>query len=145
MSSRARKDAPQAADSGAAERSSSRVSAETAASTPRDTVLIHGASADGAELAVLRAREDRVEAGVLRKVREGEPLTGELVRLTPRPEFPLLCDVAVEYTPDDKPREPTRKRPQLSHGGPAQVATPSYRANWDAIWAKRKEPGGAPN
>jgi len=27
---------------------------------------------------------------------------------------------------------------KLSHGGPAQVATPSYRANWDAIWSKKK-------
>ena len=104
-------------------------------------MLIHGVSEDGKELAVLRARENRVEAGVVRQLKEGEALMGELVRLTPRPEQPLVCDVTVELpsplTQEASSRsEPTR---QLSHGGPAQVATDSYRANWDAIWSKPKK------
>jgi hypothetical protein len=96
---------------------------------PEDKVLIHGISADGEKLAVLRARGDRVEAGVVSKVREGEPLHGELVKLTPNPEFPLLCDVQVEYS---------SAQGKLSHGGPAQVATDNYRANWDAIFSKKR-------
>jgi hypothetical protein len=80
---------------------------------------------------VLRARGDRVEAGVVSKVKEGEPLHGELVKLTPNPEFPLLCDVEVEFP---SPHVPGRT---LSHGGPAQVATDRYRANWDAIFTKK--------
>lgn len=105
-----------------------------------DTLLIHGVSPDGERLAVLRAREDRVEAGVVQRVKEGESITGELVRLKPRPEFPLLCDVEVEL-PSPSQRKPDA--PRLSHGGPAQVATTSYRANWDAIWSRGKK--GAPN
>lgn len=89
---------------------------------------------------MLRARENRVEAGVVRKVKDGEPLLGDLIRLKPRPESPLLCDVEVEV-PSSLPRSDAAQR--LSHGGPAQVATPRYRDNWDAIWSKR--PRGAPN
>lgn len=111
---------------------------ETAAATGGDTVLIHGVSEDGEKLAVLRARDDRIEAGIVRKIKDGEPLHGELVRLTPRPEHPLLCDV--EVTMPAPAAAPARK---LGHGGPAQVATHSYRANWDAIW--RKKPDAAPN
>jgi hypothetical protein len=102
-----------------------------AAKASEDKVLIHGVSADGEKLAVLRARGDRVEAGVVSKVKEGEPLHGELVKLTPNPEFPLLCDVEVEYA---APNAPGKR----SHDGPAQVATASYRANWDAIFSKKK-------
>jgi hypothetical protein len=107
-----------------------------------DTLLIHGVSEDGESFAVLRARDDRLEAGIVRKVKDGEPLHGELLRLTPRAESPLVCDVEVQYAPPgvaaanldaaaDAPHTP-----KLKHGGPAQVATSSYRANWDAIWSK---------
>lgn len=106
----------------------------------RDTVLIHGVSEDGEKLAVLRQREDRVEAGVISKLKDGEPMHGELIRLTPRPDFPLLCDVNVELASPAAQKQ--SRTPKLSHGGPAQVATPSYRENWDAIWRK---PPGQPN
>ena len=113
------------------------------ASTPRDIIFVHGASEDGQSLAVLRARDDRVESGIVRRVKEGEPIHGELLTLTPRPESPLLCDVTVELpAPASALRESARH--QLSHGGPAQVATPSYRENWDAIWSKSKK-HSAPN
>lgn len=94
-------------------------------------------------MAVLRAREDRVEAGVVRAVKEGEPPQGELVKLTPRPEFPLLCDVKVEVpegtinAAGSADRAPAR----TPHNGPAQVATDTYRANWDAIWSKQPKAG----
>ena len=126
---------------------------ETAAEpAARDTVLIHGVSEDGASFAVLRAREDRLEAGIVRKVRDGEPLHGELLRLTPRPESPLLCDVEVQYAPSgarpasasDDAAASAPRAPKLLHGGPAQVATSDYRANWDAIWS-RPHKSSAPN
>ena len=110
----------------------------------KDAILIHAVSQDGETMAVLRTREDRVEAGVLRAVKEGEPVgAGELLKLTPRPEFPLLCDVEVQVPAgainaaggsDGAPRVASR-------GRPAQVATDSYRENWDAIWRK---PGKKP-
>jgi hypothetical protein len=126
---------------------------DSAASEPKpsDTVLIHGVSSDGDSLAVLRARDDRIEAGIVRKVKSGESVLGELVRLKPRADFPLLCDVEVELASpvdrasDVRSREqpPPANASKLSHGGPAQVATPRYRDNWDAIWTKSKK--GAPN
>ena len=102
-----------------------------------DTVLIHGVSEDGQALAVLRARDDRIEAGVVRPLKEGEAVMGELVRLKPRPELPLVCDVEVEL-PSPVKKQLASAPDKLSHGGPAQVATPRYRENWDAIWAKPK-------
>jgi hypothetical protein len=102
-----------------------------------DVVVIHGVAEDGA-MAVLRAREDRVEAGVMRSVKPGEPVSGELVKLKPRPECPLVCDVEASIpegtinATGSSDQAPAR----VAHGGPAQVATPSYRANWDAIWSK---------
>ncbi len=96
--------------------------------------MIHGVSEDGEKLAVLRARGDRVEAGVVSKVQEGQPLQGELIKLTPNPDFPLLCDVKVEARIN---------APKLTHGGPAQVASPSYRANWDAIFSAKKKPSNS--
>jgi hypothetical protein len=107
----------------------------------KDAILIHGVSEDGETMAVLRAREDRVEAGLVRAVKAGQPPRGELLKLTPRPDFPLLCDVEVQVPEgivnaaggSDSPTPALKAR-----GGPAQVATDSYRENWDAIWSKPK-------
>lgn len=128
------------ADPPASERQNPKEPAEAAPSRSKDAILIRGISEDGESMAVLRAREDRLEAGVLRTVKEGQPLSGELVKLTPRPEFPLLCDVEVQVpagalnapgASDDAARERRSTR-----GRPAQVATNSYRQNWDLIWSK---------
>jgi hypothetical protein len=130
--------------SGESEAKPSKQSSEAVKPAPRDAILIHGVSEDGETMAVLRAREDRVEAGVLRTVKEGQPVgSGEVLKLTPRPEFPLLCDVEVQVPArvinaaggsDSAPSAASR-------GRPAQVATDTYRENWDAIWRK---PGKKP-
>jgi hypothetical protein len=114
----------------------------------RDAILIHGVSEDGESMAVLRAREDRLEAGVLRTVKPGQPIDGELLKLTPRSDFPLVCDVDVEVpagtinaaggtdlsaTAQRDEGEAARRE---GRGRPAQVATENYRENWDAIWRK---------
>jgi hypothetical protein len=107
----------------------------------RDAILIHGVSEDGESMAVLRAREDRLEAGVLRTVKPGKPVEGELLKLTPRPEFPLVCDVEVQLPAgtinaaggSDQVDGASMRD---GRGRPAQVATESYRENWDAIWRK---------
>jgi uncharacterized small protein (DUF1192 family) len=107
----------------------------------RDAILIHGVSEDGESMAVLRARDDRLEAGVLRTVKAGKPIEGELLKLTPRPEFPLVCDVEVQLPAgtinaaggSDQAQDPAARE---GLGRPAQVATESYRENWDAIWRK---------
>lgn len=95
-----------------------------------DVALIHGKTADGAGLHVIRRREDRIELGAIRPLVEGAPIAGEVVSLTPRPEFPLLCDVKVEL-PASPPRADVAAP---RRHGPAQVATDRYRENWDRIW-----------
>jgi hypothetical protein len=118
------------------------VAASEAPAAAKDVALIHGVSADGA-VHVIRRRGERLEAGALRPVREGVPLTGELVSLTPRESCPLLCDVQVHYAPpkaaevEAKPSAASSK--PLGRKGPAQVATDTYRDNWDSIWSGKKK------
>ncbi len=90
-----------------------------------DVVLLHGPTDDGEGMRVLRAREGRIEAGVVRPLEEGKPISqGEVVKLTPRPGAPAVCDVEVQYAP---PALPAR-------GKPVQVATKAYRDSWDRIF-----------
>jgi hypothetical protein len=108
-----------------------------------DVVLIHGVTEDGRGLQVLRAREERIEAGQVRPLEHGKAVQGDIVKLRPRPEAPFICDVETELktaeVPPPKdiqvsaPRESARK-------GPAQVASAAYRQNWDAIWSATKRP-----
>jgi hypothetical protein len=113
--------------------SSSRAEAappEGETSPRRDVVLLGPRTADGEGVHVLRARDERLEAGELRNLVEGRPITGEVVKLSPRAENPRVCDVVERF----ETAAPTRSK------GPAQVATRAYRDNWDEIFAKRATP-----
>ena len=125
-----------------------------------DVILPIAATEDGKGLHVLRAREDRVEAGEMRPVKDGQPITGELVRLTPREDSPALCDVEVLHRasgrPDASPNGNTnvngdastsskassndpsnssRNASVTKRSRPAQVATDSYREALDPdLW-----------
>jgi hypothetical protein len=104
------------------------------ASAHDDIALIHGRTEDGRGLKILRRRQDRIEAGAVMPLTPGKPIVGEVVRLEPRKESPLLCDVHVEYAP------PAESRPTTA--GPAQVATERYRQNWDVVFGhvRKDEP-----
>jgi hypothetical protein len=110
---------------------------------PSDVALIHGLAPDGDGFQIVRARENRLELGVVRPLREGAPITGEVVTLRPRPNFPALCDVETHYKPalPAAPTDAAAPPPALlaARTGPAQVATDEYRRNWDAIWSKPAE------
>jgi hypothetical protein len=100
-----------------------------------DVVLIHGVTPDGQGLEVLRKRNERLEMGALRPVRQGAPIHGELVKVKPRPEFPLLCDIETELPkPAALADVAGRTEETPIHKGPAQVASDNYRKNWDLIW-----------
>jgi hypothetical protein len=125
---------------------------ETRASS--DVVLVHGVSDDGKSLAVLRARNNTLEAGVVRALGEGEPLDGEILKLTPRPECPVVCDVEVTVPrgaltakggSDGRPDTRAMQHAEPRRTGPAQVATPRYRDNWDAIWQRKPTKADRPN
>ena len=101
----------------------------------RDVALIHGVTEQG-DLRIVRQREDRLEFGAVRPLREGVPITGEVVRLTPRKEFPLLCDVKTELKATEAQKD-VAEPSVVSHKGPARVASKSYRNNWDLIWNRQ--------
>jgi hypothetical protein len=110
------------------------VADESDSTTKRDVALIRGRTADGEGLSILRQRAERLEIGEVRPLKEGRPIQGELVSLKPRPDFPLLCDVQVELPS----RAPAANEPKPARkGGPAQVATDSYRENWDVVFRSR--------
>lgn len=94
-----------------------------------DVVVLGPPTPDGEGIRVLRAREERIETGELRALREGKPITGEVVSLEPRKDNPQICDVRSSYTP---PSSATRK-------GPAQVASKTYRDNWDEIFTSAEK------
>jgi hypothetical protein len=101
-------------------------------------VLLGPPTADGAGVHVLRARPEGLEAGELRAVEQGRPLTGELLTLKPRAANGRVCDVVDSYTPPIAVAAPP---PTLK--GPAKVATAAYRDGWDEIFGKR--PSGPAN
>ena len=129
--------------------------AEKPQKTGSDVVLIHGVTEDGKGLNVLRARDERIEVGQVRPLEEGKPLTGDVVRLTPRPDAPYLCDVETEVRVK-APAQSVARRSSTSAApnapasaprrhGPPQVASDAYRRNWDAIWKSRDDKSKLPN
>ena len=107
-------------------------------------------------VAILRQRgEDApVEAGILRGVRDGEPLVSELVSLTPTEQDPRLCDVKVHV--DARPRldasgdaaasgQAPRGREGAAHKGPARVTSSAYRTGWEALFGGSRRTDDPPN
>ncbi len=95
-----------------------------------DVVLLTGPTDDGEGLRVVRAREQRLEAGEVRPLKDGKPLgSGEIVKLAPRPGSPRVCDVEVV----------AKIGPELRGSGPPQVATSAYRESWDRIFGQADE------
>jgi len=101
---------------------------ESSEPAPSDVVLVHGVTDDGKGLSVLRARNGELETGACRPLEHGKPIHGEVVRLKPRKDCPIVCDVETSLPAPEAARDRT---------GPAQVATRAYRDNWDAIFATR--------
>ncbi|HEY4121831.1 MAG TPA: hypothetical protein VGM56_28385 [Byssovorax sp.] len=105
----------------------------------RDVLFVGPRSDDGDGYKVVRRRDDAIELGELRAAKEGKPIHGDVVRLSPRPEHERLFDVEVVH---GRPASAHAK----THAGPAQVATDAYRTNWEAIFtpgepASHKGPG----
>lgn len=104
----------------------------------KDVLLIHGTTADGKGLAVLRHRDNRLERGLVMPLEHGKPIVGEVVTLEPHREFPLLCDVKVQYDPGATKSANVQEH-RLTKG-PGQVATDVYRNNWERIFQPKTKP-----
>ena len=109
---------------------------EAPATPSPDVVFVRGPSADGKGLEVVRLCNDTVSAGELREAKDGQPLAGDLVRLSKRSEHERLYDVEVLAKKDELTAAtsdatlPTRK-------GPSKVASDAYRRGWDEVFGKR--------
>ena len=111
-----------------------------------DVVMVAGQTPDGGGAHVVRARPGRIEAGQVRPMKDGQPITGgEVVRLEQRADVPHLYDVKVEHTVEGaaKSDEPAAKRPAVvesraTRGGPAQVATDEYRTSWERTFGSKQ-------
>jgi hypothetical protein len=72
-------------------------------------------------------------------IEHGKPIVGEVVTLQPRREFPLLCDVKVEYS--SRELKQTQGQERRLTKGPGQVATDVYRTNWERIFQPHSKSG----
>ncbi|HSO34787.1 MAG TPA: hypothetical protein VLT33_19770 [Labilithrix sp.] len=116
--------------------------AAPAAAPATDVVLLGPPTADGAGVHVIRARDERIEAGELRAIQEGRPIVGEIVTLKPRESNPHICDVTDSFSVQAASPAPPA---QLGHKGPAKVATRAYREGWDEIFGPKPKPSGPAN
>lgn len=97
----------------------------------RDVALIVGGDENAYHILRQRSEDAPLEAGVLRPLTEGKALTGELVKLRPREEAPVLFDVETEL--DLRPNAAADVGGDRATG-PARVTSDAYRKGWDAIW-----------
>jgi hypothetical protein len=72
-------------------------------------------------------------------MKDGAPIHGEVVRLTPREGAPGVCDVEVSYAPPSPARAASPQGAPSRGKGPPKVATDGYREGWDEIFGKRAE------
>ncbi|MBW2528700.1 MAG: hypothetical protein JRI23_31285 [Deltaproteobacteria bacterium] len=105
-----------------------------------DVVFVHSPCESGEGFNVIRQRSNRLEVGELRTPKEGKPLVGELVKLTPRRGQERLFDVEVLVD---------GVQATAGRSGPAKVSSAAYRANWDGIFRRadgsRSEGDDPPN
>jgi len=94
-------------------------------------VFVHGQTPSGVQ--ITRLREDRVEAGELRPLKEGQPISGEIVKLSQRPESERLFDVEVLAKVASKAAQPGEE-PVRDRKGPSRVSNERFRTNWDIVF-----------
>lgn len=108
-----------------------------------DVALLGGPTSDGKGVSILRARQGRLEAGEVRPLESGKPISGDVVSLKPRPSFPFLCDVETHVSVPQETAASNESQGDVARprSGPAQVASDAYRANWETIYRRdKKEP-----
>ena len=103
----------------------------------RDVAAVCGKDERGLHILRRRSKDGPVEAGVLQPLVDGKPISGEVISMKRRKDVPFLFDVKTEVAAPDEAAAEEAATKETSTGGPAQVATDSYRRGWDAIWGRR--------
>lgn len=117
-----------------------------------DIVLAHSPTEDGRGVRVLRARDGRIEAGEIRPLVQGKPITSEVIQLRSRGEDSPVFDAetlvpapAKASAPNAAPQPvvadaaappalPSAPALRALHKGPARVANDAYRSSWDRVF-----------
>lgn len=111
-------------------------------SRDEDVALVIGRDEERGALKVLRKRGDKIERGIVVAAEPGKPLMGDLVRLKPRPELPILCDVETLWE-FREPRGSDEEAPRgTRHAGPCRVTSEAYRRGWDRTFGRRDPTDG---
>jgi hypothetical protein len=105
----------------------------TGAAPVEDIAMVVARDVEGVHILRRRSEESPVEMGLLKPMREGQPISGEVITLKQRQDVPFFYDVRSEFggPPPPEPKEPG--------DGPAQVTTDAYRKGWDAVWGRRRD------
>ena len=96
-----------------------------------DVAIVCGKDEQGLHILRRRSEDAPIEAAVIQPLAEGRPITGEVISMRPRKDFPFLFDAKTEI---EAPVAATAR----ATNGPAQVASNSYRSGWEAIWGRRQ-------
>lgn len=118
-----------------------RVSESDTAPRPGDIAMVVARDADGVHILRRRSEESPLEAGLLRPMREGQPITGEVITLKQRADVPIFYDVKTEFGGPEDSEGQAAAAPGKSPGDgrPAQVSSDAYRKGWDAVWGRRRD------
>lgn len=111
-----------------------------------DIAVVCGKDAQGLHILRRRSEDGPIEAAVAQPLAEGRPIRGEVISMRQREDVPFVFDVQTELdSADSQGGKPEHGKPETrpAKDGPAQVATNSYRAGWDAIWGTRGTRGPA--
>jgi|SRR5665213_885326 len=98
-----------------------------------DIAVVCGKDAQGLHILRRRSEDGPIEAAVAQPLTEGRPIRGEVISMRQREDVPFVFDVRTEVDTSENPAD-GRVASTETKDGPAQVATNSYRAGWDAIW-----------
>jgi hypothetical protein len=104
-----------------------------------DIAVVCGKDEHGLHILRRRSENGPIEAAVAQPLTEGRPIRGEVISMRQREDVPFVFDVKTELETGDPAGD--HAEGAETKDGPAQVATSSYRAGWDAIWGSR--PRGA--
>lgn len=95
----------------------------------RGDELCVGPSVGGdAHLFVRHTADHRHVPGIMRPVREGEPLTSDVLHVTPKDPKNGVYHVEEIQVPST---------PSMSSGRPAKVTSDAFRTGWDGIFGKQ--------
>jgi hypothetical protein len=102
-----------------------------------DLAFVVGKDEHGLHILRRRSGEGPIEAGVLRPLTEGKPITGEVISLRPRPDLPFMFNVKTELAGPNIAAGAAPDEPPATDG-PSQVATDSYRKGWEKIFGGKR-------